>query len=42
MMECHKKFWGAAKEGGGAWTRPMHPLFISFTTKDPPLKIPPT
>jgi hypothetical protein len=43
-MEFHKEFGGASKGGGGAWTHPMHPLYIPSTTKNPlskPSQIPP-
>jgi hypothetical protein len=35
MMQFHKKFGGAAKGGGGAWTQPMHPLYTLSSTEDP-------
>ena len=40
MMEFHKEFGGAAKKGDGAWTQPMHLLYIPSTAKDPLLKSP--
>jgi hypothetical protein len=35
MMQFHKKFEGAAKGGGGAWTQPMHPLYTPSNAEDP-------
>jgi hypothetical protein len=40
MMEFHKKIWGTAKRRGGAWTQPMHPLYIPSNAEEPLSKPP--
>jgi hypothetical protein len=42
MMEFYKEFGTATKGGGGAWTQPMHPLYIPSIAKNPLSKPPPS